>query len=123
MLEAFGGPGERSILSQKRRTGNGDREEEKDAGPGDGESQGDNEIAEEVQAKGENDERPGSHVSESADEGSEGQAEKREEEEEEYEERRANSEEDSEEENMSKDKKGKQMFSFFVYACLVLQLI
>ncbi|XP_074471167.1 chromogranin-A [Sebastes fasciatus] len=100
MLEALGGPGERSILSQKRRTGNGDGEEEKDDVLRDGESREDNDVVEE---KRENDESPGSHMSESVDEWSEGKAEKREEEEED-EEKRVNSEEDSEEENMIKDK-------------------
>lgn len=103
MLEALGGPGERSILSQKRRTGNGEGEEEKHESLGDGESQEDNDIAEEMQVKKENGERPGSHGSESVDESSE--AEKREEEEE-YDENRENSEENSEE-NITKDKKGK----------------
>ncbi|XP_041814941.1 chromogranin-A [Chelmon rostratus] len=101
MLEALGGPGERSILSQKRRTGNGDGEEEKDESLGGEESQQDGDIAEEVEVKRESDERPGSHVSESVDEWRD--AEKREEEEEE--EKRANSEEDSVE-NMTKEKKG-----------------
>ncbi|XP_051265508.1 chromogranin-A [Dicentrarchus labrax] len=88
MLEALGGPGERSILSQKRRIGNG--EEEKDERLGDEESQEDGDIVEEVQVKRENDEGPGRPVS--VDEWSEGKAEKREEEEEDYEEKRANSE-------------------------------
>lgn len=120
MLEALGGPGERSILSQKRTTGNGDGEEEKDLG--DGESQEDSGNVKEVQTKGENDESPGSHAAESVDEWSEGKAEKSEEdEEEEYEEKRANSVENSEE-SMTKDKKGKWIFSLLMYACL-LQLI
>lgn len=106
MLEALGGPGERSILSQKRKTGNGDREEEKDESLGDGESQEDNDTGGELQAKRENDENPRSHVSDSVDDWSEGMAEKREEEEDEYEEKRENSEENSEEENMTEDKKG-----------------
>ncbi|XP_044233322.1 chromogranin-A [Thunnus albacares] len=106
MLEALGGPGERSILSQKRKTGNGDREEEKDESLGDGESQEDNDTGGELQAKRENDENPRSHVSDSVDDWSEGTAEKREEEEDEYEEKRENSEENSEEENMTEDKKG-----------------
>lgn len=90
MLEALGGPGEKSILSQKRRTGNGDGGEEKHESPGD----------EEVQVKRENDERAGSHGShESVDESSEGRAERREEKEEE---KRENSEE-----YITKDKKGK----------------
>ncbi|KAM7368081.1 hypothetical protein PAMP_014332 [Pampus punctatissimus] len=110
MLEALGGPGERSILSQKRRTGNGDKEEEKDDSLVDGKTQEDNDIGGEVQAKRENDENPGSHVSESVDDWNEGKAEKREEEEEEYEIKRENSEEISEEENMTKDKKGKWIF-------------
>ncbi|XP_039981544.1 chromogranin-A [Xiphias gladius] len=104
MLEALGGPGERSILSQKRRTGNADGEGEKNESLRDGEYQADNDIFEEVQVKREDDESPGSHVSKSVDEWHEGKAEKREEEEEEeYEEKRANSEENSEEENISKD--------------------
>ena len=109
MVEALGGPGERSILSQKKRTGNGDEEEEKDESLGNGESQEDNDIGGEVQAKRENDENPRSHVSESVDDWSEGTAEKREEEEE-YEEKREHSEENSEEENMTEDKKGKWIF-------------
>lgn len=106
MLEALGGPGEQSILSQKKRTGARDREEEKHVSLGDGESQEDNE---EVQVKREHAESPGRHVSESEDEWSEGKAEKREEEEE-YGEKRA----DSEEEHMIKDKKGK----YLLYVCL-----
>ena len=78
MLEALGGPGEQSILSQKKRTGTRDREEEKHVSLGDGESQEDNE---EVQVKREHDESPGGHVSADEDEWSEGKAEKREEEE------------------------------------------
>ncbi|XP_005449746.1 chromogranin-A isoform X2 [Oreochromis niloticus] len=92
MLEALGGPGERSILS--KRTGNG--KDEKDAGMEDRQSQGDNE-AEEVQVKRESDESPGSHISESAEEWREGEDEKREEDEEGYDEKRA--EENSEEES------------------------
>ncbi|KAK5853127.1 hypothetical protein PBY51_006944 [Eleginops maclovinus] len=102
MLEALGGPGERSILSQKKRTGNGDREEEKDDSRGNGESQEDNHVAEEVKEKREKNESPGSHASESEDESSDGKAEKREKEEEEDEEKRAK----SEEEHMMKQKKG-----------------
>ncbi|KAK9531735.1 hypothetical protein VZT92_011141 [Zoarces viviparus] len=102
MLEALGGPGERSILSQKRGTGNGDGEEEKDDSLGDGESQDDSDVAEELKEKRQHDESPGSHVS--VDEWSEGKAEKREEEEEDEdsEEKRVH----SEEEDMIKDKKG-----------------
>uniref|UniRef100_A0A3P8NZ27 Chromogranin-A n=1 Tax=Astatotilapia calliptera TaxID=8154 RepID=A0A3P8NZ27_ASTCA len=92
MLEALGGPGERSILS--KRTGAG--KDEKEAGMEDGELQGDNE-AEEVQVKRESDESPGSHVSESAEEWREGEDEKREEDEEGYDKKRA--EEISEEES------------------------
>ncbi|KAM7395619.1 hypothetical protein PAMA_007065 [Pampus argenteus] len=105
MLEALGGPGERSILSQKRRAENGDEEEEKDDSLVDGKTQEGSDIGKEVQAKRENDENPGSHVSESVDDWNEGKAEKREEEEE-YEMKREDSEEISEEENMTKDKKG-----------------
>ncbi|XP_034555656.1 chromogranin-A [Notolabrus celidotus] len=103
MLEALGGPGERSILSQKRRTGHGVGEEEKDHSQEDGESQEDNNITEEEQVKRENDEGPGSHVSESEDERSEGKAEKREEEEEGSD---LNSQEKSEEGSMAEEKKG-----------------
>ncbi|XP_039873403.1 chromogranin-A [Simochromis diagramma] len=92
MLEALGGPGERSILS--KRTGAG--KDEKEAGMEDGELQGDNE-AEEVQVKRESDESPGSHVSDSAEEWREGEDEKREEDEEGYDKKRA--EEISEEES------------------------
>ncbi|XP_070705896.1 chromogranin-A [Pempheris klunzingeri] len=99
MLEALGGPGERSILSQKRRTGNGDGEEEKDERLGDGELQEDNDISEEMQVKKENDKSPGSL---SVDEWSGGKAKKREEEEEDYREKTEKSEEDS----MTKNKKG-----------------
>lgn len=96
MLEALGGPGEKSILSQKRRMGNGDREEEKHESLGD----------EEVQVKRENDKRPESHGSHgSENESSEGRAERREEKEEE---KRENSEE-----YVTKDKKG----ICFLYAC------
>lgn len=104
MLEALGGPGERSILLQTRRTGNGDDEEEKDEARRDGGSQEDGDISEEVEVKREDEENPGSHLSESVDEWSEGKTEKREEEleEEEYVEKKAN----SEEENMTKEKKG-----------------
>ncbi|XP_071335009.1 chromogranin-A-like [Trachinotus anak] len=102
MLEALGGPGERSILSQTR-TDNGDGGGEKDESRRGGESQEENDITEEVQVKREDDESPGSHVSESVDEWGEGKAEKREEEdeeeEEEYEEKRSNSGENSEEGN------------------------
>ncbi|XP_073348434.1 uncharacterized protein [Pagrus major] len=97
MLEALGGPGERSILSQKRTPGNVDGEEEKDENPGDEESQEDNNIAEEV--KRESEERPGSHVSESVDKWS--KAEKREEEKEEEEKKRGNSEENVEKKKAS----------------------
>lgn len=106
MLEALGGPGERSILPQKRKMANGDVEEEKRQSPGDEEARGDSEVAGEMQDKRENDERPGSHSFESKDESSEGKAEKREEEEEEFDEKRENSEENSEE-SIAKDKKGK----------------
>ncbi|XP_042359283.1 chromogranin-A [Plectropomus leopardus] len=102
MLEALGGPGERSILSPKRRTGNRDGEGEKDESLGDGESQEDSDIVDEVQVKRENDEIPGSHASESVDEWRKGEAEKREEEDEGYGQKRAK----SEEEHMIKDKKG-----------------
>ncbi|KAM9840037.1 uncharacterized protein ACBR49_015458 [Aulostomus maculatus] len=94
MLEALGGPGERSILSQKRRTENGDGDEE--------ESLEDGEPLQDREVKRENEDNPGSHVSESLENWNEDKAEKRQEEEEEYEEK--SSKEISEEEN--KDKKG-----------------
>lgn len=50
MLEALGGPGERSILSQRKRTENGDGREEKDESAEDGGSPGESEAAE-VQVK------------------------------------------------------------------------
>lgn len=113
MLEVLGGPGERSILSQKRRPGNVDEEKEKDETLRDGESQETNDSTEDI--KRENDEHPGSQVSESEDDWSEGKAEKREEEEEEEsEEKRANSEED----NMTKDKNGNYLFLFSWFFCV-----
>ncbi|XP_029352157.1 chromogranin-A [Echeneis naucrates] len=103
MLDALGGPGERSILSQTSRTEKGDREAEKDESHRGRESQEDNGFTEDVQVKrGNDDENPGSHVSESMEEWSEGKAEKREREEEESEEKRSNSVEG----NMTKDNKG-----------------
>ncbi|XP_060908726.1 chromogranin-A [Labrus mixtus] len=107
MLEALGGPGERSILSQKKRTGHVDRGEEKDESLEDGEPQEDNNTSEEVQVKRENDESPGSHASE--DEWSEEKPGKREEKEEESD---LNSNEKSAEGNMAKEKKGKWIFFF-----------
>ncbi|KAG7509399.1 chromogranin-A [Solea senegalensis] len=115
MLEALGSIGERSILSQKRKTENGDGGEEKAESLKDGDSREDSvDIMEETPVKREEDESPGSHVSESVDEWREGKAGKREdededEEEEEEEEKRAHSEESSEEEekeNLSKKEKG-----------------
>ncbi|KAI9522594.1 hypothetical protein NQZ68_034946 [Dissostichus eleginoides] len=102
MLEALGGPGERSILSQKKRDGNGDREEEKEDSRGDGESQEDNHVAGEVKEKREKNESPGSHASE--DESTEGKAEKREKEEEE--EKRADSEEIKQKKGAGSGEKG-----------------
>ena len=91
MLEALGSPGERSILSQRKRTGKVD-------GRGEDDEHAHDSRAEEVQLKRGKDK-------------SQGEAEKSEEaEEEEYNEKRANSEENSEEENETKDKTGKQIF-------------
>ncbi|KAK2856390.1 hypothetical protein Q5P01_005125 [Channa striata] len=98
MLEALGGPGERSILSQKTGMENVDEDEEKGESPRDGESEEDDGSNEEMQEKREDDESAGSHVTESVDEWSEGKAGKTEDED--YEEKRAN----SEEENLTKDK-------------------
>ncbi|XP_029903733.1 chromogranin-A [Myripristis murdjan] len=101
MLDALGGPGERSILDQKRKTGNEDGGEEEE----------ERMNYEESQERGER-ERGGTEE-EKREKGSmtnwgEGKAEKREEGEDE--ERRANSEETAEEgyeeENMTKEKKG-----------------
>ncbi|XP_069570505.1 chromogranin-A [Brachyistius frenatus] len=97
MLEALGGPGERSILSQRKRTGNADGRGDKEESTGDRESQEDDS---QVQVKREHHESPGSHSSESVDEWSESEADKREEEE--YAEKRAN----SDEENITKETKG-----------------
>nr|XP_020459308.1 chromogranin-A [Monopterus albus] len=108
MLEALGGPGERSLLAQKRRTGGGGEEKENNERLRDGVSQQDSDIAEEAQVKRENDESLGSHISQYVDEWNEDKPENREEEEEEeeeeedYEEKRANSEEES----MTKDRNG-----------------
>ncbi|KAG7240310.1 hypothetical protein INR49_027121 [Caranx melampygus] len=102
MLEALGGPGERSILLKTRRTGDG--KGEKDETQRDGGSHEDTDINEEVEVKREDDESPEGHLSESVDEWSEGKTEKREEEQEEeegYVEKKAN----SEEENKTKEKK------------------
>lgn len=100
MLEALGSPGERSILSEKRRTGTGDGDEEKPGSFVAGESQEDEGIAEGRQAERESEERPERRGSSSVDESSE--AERREEEEENGE-KGANSEEASKE-NTTKDK-------------------
>ncbi|TKS76024.1 hypothetical protein D9C73_009815 [Collichthys lucidus] len=105
MLEALGGPGERSILSEKRGTGNGDGDEEKDESMGDEESQEEKDAAEEVLVKTRNEERPRSHVSESVDGKKE---EGDDEEEEEYEDKRGrvgSEEKRDEPRNKSKEKK------------------
>ncbi|KAM3860976.1 chromogranin-A [Diretmus argenteus] len=104
MLEALGGPGERSILTQKKRSGDGDGEKKLDESLRDNDSQEGNEIGGKEQDESEKDE---SHVNE----WSVGKAEKREDEREEEEDeedegKRANSEENSEEENMTRDMKG-----------------
>ncbi|XP_029966763.1 chromogranin-A [Salarias fasciatus] len=91
MLEALGGPGERSILSQEKRTGNGDGKEE-----GSDSTEGlDNEAGEANRGNGQS---PGSHASESGENWNKAKAEQREEEEGEgaSEEKRANSEESEE---------------------------
>ncbi|XP_068432553.1 chromogranin-A [Clinocottus analis] len=97
MLEALGGPGERSILSQKRRPIDGEEEEEEEEeedGVAAGGSRDDGGVAEELEEeeKRENEEGPGSHASVD---------EPREEDEDDEEKSAA-----SEEENMIKDKKG-----------------
>ncbi|XP_061602735.1 chromogranin-A [Cololabis saira] len=88
MLDALGGPGERSILSQRKRTGKADGREEDDESAGDS-------RAEDVQVK------RGKYKSRGQVEKSEGEAER-----EEYNEKRGSSEEKSERENETKDKKG-----------------
>ncbi|KAM4633746.1 chromogranin-A [Polymixia lowei] len=116
MLEALGGPGERSILAQKRRTGATDGEEEEDKSPRDEESREHNEIdGKDPEKRGENG-GPENLLSDSVDDWSEGKGEKREEqkdgeeEEEEEEKKRASTEENSEEafeeDNVTKEKKG-----------------
>ncbi|XP_037306052.2 chromogranin-A [Pungitius pungitius] len=115
MLEALGGPGERSILSQKEREGEKDDSvgggESRDAtatGEEEEEEEEEEEVKEEEQHEEEEEERdesPGSRGSASVEEGSEGKADKRgeeEEEEEDHEEKRAH----LHEEHMMKDKKG-----------------
>ncbi|CAN9507736.1 unnamed protein product [Ophioblennius macclurei] len=104
MLEALGGPGERSILSQEKRTGNGDEKEGEEEDIEGEELREDNE-AEEVNR--ENGKSPGSHASESVEKWNKAKAEKREREEEieASEEKRANSE-DSEEGHFIKDEQG-----------------
>uniref|UniRef100_G3PI64 Chromogranin-A n=1 Tax=Gasterosteus aculeatus TaxID=69293 RepID=G3PI64_GASAC len=92
MLEALGGPGERSILSQK------EGKEEKDDSVGDGESR---DATEEAKEEEQRDESPGSRGSTSVGEDSEDEAEKREEEGD-HEEKRVH----LEDEHMIKDKKG-----------------
>ncbi|KAM9704310.1 chromogranin-A [Menidia menidia] len=93
MLEALGGAGERSILSETKRTGDSGRRQENGESREDGDLLGDSE-AEEEQVKWGKDEGQGE--AETTDKGSE---------EEEYTKRRPNSEESSEE-NETMDKKG-----------------
>ncbi|XP_068610078.1 chromogranin-A [Brachionichthys hirsutus] len=102
MLEALGGPGERSILSQESRTGYGNLEGEKDEALGDEASQeaGDGD-AEEEQVKREDDKKPRGHISESEYESREGRAETSEEDEEENEKKRGKSKHS--EENVTKE--------------------
>lgn len=106
MLEALGSPGERSILSEKRRTGTGDGEEGKPESFAGRESQEDEGIAEgrQVERESESEERPERRGSSSVDESSE--AERREEEEHNGE-KEANSEEASKE-KATKDKTGQK---------------
>ncbi|CAG5928194.1 unnamed protein product [Menidia menidia] len=97
MLEALGGAGERSILSETKRTGDSGRRQENGESREDGESQGDGEAEEEQVKRGKDE---GQGEAETTDKGSE---------EEEYNMRRPNSEESSEE-NETVDKKGKLTF-------------
>lgn len=95
MLEALGSPGERSILSEQRKEGNG--EAGSDESWEDRESPEDNEVPEEKRG---HEEKPGSHGSvHSEEESSEGRAERRRDEE--------------DDEDLTADKKGEsQSLSF-----------
>ncbi|KAM8832521.1 chromogranin-A isoform 2-T2 [Spinachia spinachia] len=99
MLEALGGPGERSILSHKESG-----EEKDDSAAGGGSRDAAAAQEEETKETRERDESPGSRASASVEEGSEGKAEKSDEEdhEEDPEEKRVH----LEDEHMIKDKKG-----------------
>ncbi|XP_056151017.1 chromogranin-A isoform X1 [Lampris incognitus] len=108
MFEALGGPGERSILAQKRRTEAADKEQAEDESLKDKKSQEQGE-----QEKRDGDESAHHHISDSTEDWSEGKAGKRKEKgAEEDEETRAHSEQNSDEgfqeENMAKDKKGNE---------------
>ncbi|XP_034018118.1 chromogranin-A [Thalassophryne amazonica] len=92
MLEALGGLGERSVLSQKRRAGKGEEEKEERRGGG------------AAQEKREDEENPWRHESGAAAEWREDTNEKRKTKE--HEEKRENSEGNSEEEQVMKDGKG-----------------
>lgn len=91
MLDALGGPGERSILSQRKRAGEG-REEEAESRE-DGESWEDG-GAKEVEAKRRKEAKEGGHDK-----------------------KRANSEEISEEENEAKDIRGELIILSLVSIC------
>lgn len=108
MLEAAGGPGERSLLSQKRRT-DGGGEEQTDQRLNDGESQEDDDLLTEEPEKRESDGGRGRGVSESVGNWIKGDAAKPVEEGEDGE-KRGNMKENSEEDDMTKDKSGKEMF-------------
>ncbi|XP_068198786.1 chromogranin-A-like isoform X2 [Antennarius striatus] len=103
MVEALGGPGERSILSQKSMTRYGNGGGEKDDSLGDEASQEAADNAEEEEVKREDDKKTRGHIFESGHESHESKAEKSEEDEEENEKKRGTSK--SSEENMTKDNK------------------
>lgn len=114
MLEALGGQGERSIISEKR-TGNGDEDGEKSQSLKHGGSEKENDATkEEEEEKRDKDESRERHLSES-EEWSKEKAEKRQDEEVEEEEEELNKEKrgNSGEEAMTKNEKG--IFFVFVF--------
>lgn len=113
MLEALGGHGERSIISEKR-TGNGDEDGEKSQSLKHGGSEEENDATKEEE-KRDKDESRERHLSES-EEWSKEKAEKRQDEEVEEEEEELNKEKrgNSGEEAMTKNEKGIFLFLYFV---------
>lgn len=96
MLEALGSPGERSILSEQTKAGNGDA--------GEDESREDGESRQEDEQKREGEENPGSHQSlHSEEDSSERKDEKR---------RTEKGHEEERDEDLTKDNKGESRLSF-----------